>query len=94
MDFWKSILALYLGVSFILAVFMFIRLLSEDIRMVRHPYLKNNAKFGYNLAWGGIGWWMLLMCFPCINILVGLYVFLPSKWLGRVAECYWKIFKA
>ncbi|BAW19247.1 hypothetical protein [Ralstonia phage RP31] len=70
MSIWKWVGLAYLGLSLVFTLYLLGVMISEDIRMYREPWRKNTSKFGYNLKWGGIGWWFLIATLPGFNLVL------------------------
>jgi hypothetical protein len=77
MQVWKWIGLGYLAISFLATALVFVSLLREDRRHHMNRWRTGNCKSGYNLKWGGIGWWLLMACLPGINLIIGALFVAP-----------------
>jgi hypothetical protein len=83
MHIWKWIGLGYVVLSFVAVLIVFSQLLWEDYRLHRDRWRMANSKFGYNLKWKGIGWWLMVACLPGVN-LIAVAVFVAPHWIGHV----------
>ena len=74
MSVYQWVLINYLGLSGVAIIYWFIQFLIEDIRMYRNPWMKSASKFGYNLKWKGVGWYLLATLLPIVNIFLLVFV--------------------